>query len=152
MSAPPGTQTYKEENQKSTLHHHSVIEKNNLVWKTSHWSPTLEAALNESNPCFSSLSISHSSLASTSLLYFKDIDTAFDIQHKFQGSSCLPLNTCKISVLAPSPISKSSQLTFSPVSVCFLKRASLSLWKIDSFLSALNPNFLPFFFCHHSIT
>lgn len=27
MSAPPGTQTYKEENQKSTLHHHSVIEK-----------------------------------------------------------------------------------------------------------------------------
>lgn len=65
-----------------------------VAWKTSHWSSTLEAALHESDPCFSSLSIPHSSLASTSLLRFKDQDTAFDIQLKFRGSSCLPLDTC----------------------------------------------------------
>lgn len=79
---------------KSQLRVSRSDRKKDVVWKTSRWSSSIEAAFHESNPCFSSLSISHSSLASTSQLRFKELDAAFDLQLKFQSSSCLPLNTC----------------------------------------------------------
>lgn len=93
MSAPLGRQTQGRE-PRASFESLESDRKKDVVSKTSRWSSAIEAALHESNPCFSSLSISQSSLASTSQLRFKEFDVAFDIQLKFQSSSCLPLNTC----------------------------------------------------------
>lgn len=93
MSALLGRQTQGREPRVSFESLESDRKKD-VVSKTSRWSSAIEAALHESNPCFSSLSISQSSLASTSQLRFKEFDAAFDIQLKFQSSSCLPVNTC----------------------------------------------------------
>lgn len=93
MSAPLGRQTQGREPRVSFESLESDRKKD-VVSKTSRWSSAIEAALHESNPCFSSLSISQSSLASTSQLRFKEFDATFDIQLKFQSSSCLPVNTC----------------------------------------------------------
>lgn len=127
-----------------------------VAWKTSHWSSTLEAALHESDPCFSSLSIPHSSLASTSLLRFKDQDTAFDIQLKFRGSSCLPLDTCAFHCEKLWSVSQ-TYLQIIPSdfqsSFCLFYEGGLPFsLNSDSFLSASTPRppFLPS--CRHSST
>lgn len=109
-----------------------------VVSKTSHWSSALESALGECYPCFNSLSIPHSSLASTSLLHFKELHTAFDIQLKFLGSFLLPLNTCfSLRYLSWIPVLSPTHPIWLSALFLFSEKNPLSSLKFDSFLSAL---------------
>lgn len=84
---------------------------------------------------FAVCSARHSSVAAESLLRFKDAaDAAFDIQHKFQGSSHVPLNpsdffsfTAGISEVDPGSIFTPTPPTSRPISVSSLKRTSSPL-------------------------
>lgn len=151
-------QTYKLETQKSSLSRHTLIERRMLLERL----PTeVQLSKQRSMRAIHVLAVCqyhihhlpvHLCCASKTKTLLLIYNLNFEVHPVYPW--ILVLFIARNSDLSPRPISKSSHLTFSPLSVCFMKGASLSLWILTA-SSLLQPPptpppFLPS--CRHSST